>query len=510
MDKWIIFETIFKCNPQTANTYALYLDKDYLDDYLTKDLGFKNYPAQELLLIYHNGDLDHCYNINRLNKLVKLIFNKVLARPGWAIKADQEIIRRSDKVFKISQEILKLNYQKLANLELCRWYWKYFQAHLKMHVSGWFGNLADYGGQMQSYLTAYLARKVEKLKLRQSPAELFYQLTQADKLSHIQKSDKELLGIYRIINKSKRIKKLFLSSKISRLLKAIPQINPLLAELISNHQQKYGYLSYQFEGPGWREKYFYQQLQNCLKNSKNLPLKIKLAINKQAIFKKLSIDKKHQQLFRIFADLVYLKGYRKDSMFFGCLARDRLFNEIGRRRNIPIKLIRYVYPQEMREVILKGTVFLNLLNKRYDYHLYHYQGRKFGRILVGRQAKNFVNSLDWQKDIIKNIDKIAGMTASPGKASGRVKIINIVADIKKMKQGDILVSEATSPNLMPAIKKAAAIVTNVGGITCHAAIVSREFRIPCVIGTKIATKVLKDGDRVEVDATKGVVCKINK
>jgi len=58
---------------------------------------------------------------------------------------------------------------------------------------------------------------------------------------------------------------------------------------------------------------------------------------------------------------------------------------------------------------------------------------------------------------------------------------------------------------MPAIKKASAIVTNVGGITCHAAIVSRELKIPCIIGTKIATKVLKDGDLVEVDAQKGIV-----
>ena len=71
-----------------------------------------------------------------------------------------------------------------------------------------------------------------------------------------------------------------------------------------------------------------------------------------------------------------------------------------------------------------------------------------------------------------------------------------------------LVSNATQPELLPAMKKAAAIVTDVGGMTCHAAIVSRELGVPCVIGTKIASQVLKDGDLVEVDASHGRVKKV--
>jgi phosphoenolpyruvate synthase/pyruvate phosphate dikinase len=67
-------------------------------------------------------------------------------------------------------------------------------------------------------------------------------------------------------------------------------------------------------------------------------------------------------------------------------------------------------------------------------------------------------------------------------------------------QGNILVCPMTLPDYVPAMKKARAIITNEGGITCHAAIISRELKIPCIVGTKIATQVLKDGDRVEVDA----------
>jgi len=77
-----------------------------------------------------------------------------------------------------------------------------------------------------------------------------------------------------------------------------------------------------------------------------------------------------------------------------------------------------------------------------------------------------------------------------------------------MNDGDILVSKMTDPEIVAAMKKAGAIITDSGGITCHAAIVSRELGIPCVISTKFATKLFEDGDRVEVDADKGIIKKL--
>lgn len=74
-----------------------------------------------------------------------------------------------------------------------------------------------------------------------------------------------------------------------------------------------------------------------------------------------------------------------------------------------------------------------------------------------------------------------------------------------MNDGDILVTGMTTPDFLSAIRKSAGFVTDEGGITCHAAIVSRELKKPCIIGTKIATQILKDGDLVEVDANKGIV-----
>ncbi len=104
---------------------------------------------------------------------------------------------------------------------------------------------------------------------------------------------------------------------------------------------------------------------------------------------------------------------------------------------------------------------------------------------------------------------VRGLPASPGVASGVVHVIDDPKDIDQFKKGEVLVTLMTSPDWVPAMKKAAAIVTNNGGMTCHAAIVSREMQIPCIVGTKskevAATDVFKTGDVVTVDATNGIV-----
>ena len=83
--------------------------------------------------------------------------------------------------------------------------------------------------------------------------------------------------------------------------------------------------------------------------------------------------------------------------------------------------------------------------------------------------------------------------------------MGIIEALRKVKRGDILVTNMTTPDFVPIMKKVKAIITKEGGMTCHAAIISRELGVPCVVGTKVAMQVLKDGDLVEIDAGKGIV-----
>lgn len=100
---------------------------------------------------------------------------------------------------------------------------------------------------------------------------------------------------------------------------------------------------------------------------------------------------------------------------------------------------------------------------------------------------------------------VRGLGSSPGIGKGKVVILSGPKEIGKVQKGDVLVTEMTTPDFVPAMKKASAIVTNSGGMTCHAAIVSREMGIPCIVGTRNGTQLLKEGQFVTVDATRGMV-----
>ncbi|HHI04301.1 MAG TPA: phosphoenolpyruvate synthase [Candidatus Woesearchaeota archaeon] len=108
-------------------------------------------------------------------------------------------------------------------------------------------------------------------------------------------------------------------------------------------------------------------------------------------------------------------------------------------------------------------------------------------------------------DISKANVLVTGNTASPGSASGIVKIANEPNELSKVQKGDVLVTKMTNPDMVPTMKRASAIVTDLGGTTCHAAIVSREMGIPCIVGTGNATSILKENTMITVDATHGKV-----
>jgi len=108
-----------------------------------------------------------------------------------------------------------------------------------------------------------------------------------------------------------------------------------------------------------------------------------------------------------------------------------------------------------------------------------------------------------------NSKEIKGRTAYPGIIKGIAKIVNSIEDMKKVNEGDIIISIMTRPELVPAMKKAAGIVTDEGGITCHAAVISRELKIPCIVGTQVVTQIIKDNNLIEMDANKGVVRKLD-
>ncbi|MTI68890.1 MAG: hypothetical protein FH751_01375 [Firmicutes bacterium] len=102
---------------------------------------------------------------------------------------------------------------------------------------------------------------------------------------------------------------------------------------------------------------------------------------------------------------------------------------------------------------------------------------------------------------------VKGVVASKGIVTGKAKLIRKKSDYKRLPKGSIIVTEMTRPEIVTYLDKVKAIVTNKGGSLCHAAIISRELNIPCIVGTKNATKIIKDKELIEVDGDKGIVKK---
>ncbi|MBI4050116.1 MAG: hypothetical protein HY398_01560 [Candidatus Doudnabacteria bacterium] len=287
-------------------------------------------------------------------------------------------------------------------------------------------------------------------------------------------------------------------------------------EAFKAHLDKYFYLKHLWIGKDgvYDEQYYLDEVKKFKTSARELLVKENQAFRqtlskRMKLLSKLKFVQKEKQILDVYAEFAITKMYRRDAQIFWAYKMDFVFSELSRRLKIPFVQTRFMFPHEVISALKAGWLAPNLkkeLKERVKYCVY-YAVKDRDYLFITKAAKELEAQI--KQNLDENVNELVGQTACLGKAKGVAKIVNSPFDMRKMNKGDILVSIATNPDIVPAMKKAAAIVTEQGGITSHAAIVSRELGIPCVIGTKIATKVFKDGDLVEVDANKGTVRKIS-
>lgn len=187
-----------------------------------------------------------------------------------------------------------------------------------------------------------------------------------------------------------------------------------------------------------------------------------------------------------------------------------LYHEIARRLRITERELRTLFEKEIIACLLGKTSAKKLISNKGTFVAIGSNNEimsKRANFLPEKSEKLFKYIEGYVKNVQGNTEH-KGVCASSGKATGKVRIVATPKENHKVEEGDILITHATTVDYLPAMKNAAAIVTEVGGLTCHAAVVSREFGIPCVVALKNAMKNFKDGDMVEVDADKGTVRKL--
>lgn len=280
-------------------------------------------------------------------------------------------------------------------------------------------------------------------------------------------------------------------------------------ELVEKHAKKYGWLSIRyFIGDAWTAKDVLGRLRGISKKEAEIQLRNKLVIreqNKKMISQTIAgFNIEDRRIIKQVRQLVFLRTQRVDFLNETAYHIRPLLNRIARELGVVYNDLLHLNIREIA-LALRGEInYLELIKRRKSNFIIYYDigGRE---ILSGLEVPRFLKSHSFLKNKIRKAANFVGQVGYYGKTQGVVRLLKKNADVAKVKRGDIVVTNMTTLNYLPALEKAVAFVTDEGGITCHAAIIAREMKKPCIIGTKIATKVLHDGDYIEVDANNGVV-----
>ncbi|MDP3742038.1 MAG: PEP-utilizing enzyme [Candidatus Micrarchaeota archaeon] len=217
-------------------------------------------------------------------------------------------------------------------------------------------------------------------------------------------------------------------------------------------------------------------------------------------------DEKLATMINTTNQAVFFRSYRTEIFYSSARYVSHLFKEIAKRLNLPSNVdLLFLFPDEILEILKNNPpIPTDLIEQRKIAYIYFGQDDKSYFTVAGQAAIELDKKIPMHSTQEKT-DDIKGQAAFIGKVKGIARVVHNLQELDKVKQGDVLVTHTTNVNFLPVLKLVVGIVTEEGGILSHASVISRELKIPAVIGTKIATHVIKDGDEIEVDAEKGLV-----
>jgi len=282
---------------------------------------------------------------------------------------------------------------------------------------------------------------------------------------------------------------------------------------IERHIKEYGWLKNSaMDGNYYSEKDIYKRLEQL--QSEDVLAKIKLILNNRQRNKakverykvSLRFGKKLISYIDTLQEAIFFRSWRTERFYRNIQYLSGFLDEISRRLGVKIPSeVFYILPTEITDLLRKELKMdEGIIRERKRGYLMWGNGEKT-QIYSGNIVTRVKKKIKFLSTKTQEHNKIHGQIACRGKVIGKVRVIRMKGEFGKIRSGEILVVPSTTPDYVPIMKKSAAIVTDEGGLTCHAAIMSRELGIPCIIGTKIATKVLHNGDLVEVDANNGII-----
>jgi phosphohistidine swiveling domain-containing protein len=408
----------------------------------------------------------------------------------------------------ISNEIDSTDFSKLNNRELLDLYEKLYHAYIREYALA--ACLQEsFSLHADEFMLPRIKEFLESIGLGDYFVEYSSILTAPVNESFITQRKRELFWMLKIIQGSDILLDLFNieTPKIRMELRNYPELD----QLLDKHSSEFFWVQNNYADIKVLDKSFFigelkLLLSEKLDSDKEID-KLDSQIPhtkemKEKLMKDLELPQDIRNLIKITEVFTYMQDERKKYVLISNHYQKVFRDEIGKRSGLTDEEMAYTHFRELEGILINGKIDKEKLRSRKKHCLCIHTLDNY-QVMEGNQVDKIFD--EKFKIKLEGIREIKGMIASKGLVKGIAKIVKKTHDLVNVEKGDILVADMTRPEMVIAMEKAAAIVTDEGGITSHAAIVSRELGIPCIVATKIATTILKDGDLVEVDAEKGTV-----
>jgi len=365
-----------------------------------------------------------------------------------------------------------------------------------------------------SDLQVYLENRLKEVKKEQKLAEYIALLVTPAKPTRIYM---ERQAFFKIVDYIRLNKKLVRKIQEGQCRESIFNNDPDLKKQITEHLEKFNWLPVLVNNPPTILDELWEELNQIIRNQSAYSVEsVRLGDNydenisqkKKKLLEQLQPPERIKLLIEALEETAFIRTEDNAVMSQSSSLLIPLYNEISKRLGITYAELKELLPEEVVQYLeTNKKIPKNLIKNRLTLTCYMvYNGKR--EVFVDKEARELKEIFETQQNVTEGATEFRGFVASSGKITGKAKVCNTSKDARDIEPGDILVAPATSADFVPAMRKAGAIVTELGGLTSHAAVVAREFKLPCLVGVENITKLLKNGDIVEVDANNGIIKKI--
>ena len=433
----------------------------------------------------------------------QFIIKNVSKKYDWILRYYNKWLKDWHKFLILDKKADKLDLQKLSDKQLYNLFKNYYELYVKAGGVAYICDSFMSTGK-SDWLQELLGKELKKTHF-DNFEKIIAELVAPIHLSFTLQEEHDLLALTAKFYKAYGDK--------------LPEFNKLsiaFQKLINRHEQNYHWMRnnyYHVERYSALE--IYKKIKKMLSENKQSSswvlddwrakqaylLKAKKA--RQQAEKEIELPSKYKNIIKTANLFSKWKDIRKSGVCMGMAGFDKFLGEVGRRANYSKRDLSFVILPEIAGILLRKIDYKDEISKRKQKVFWAVTHKGEYVLSSGADADKFFKF--FPATTIAEAGYLYGVAACKGKVAGIVRVIKKTKEMVKFKTGEILVTNNTTPEFVPIMRKAAAIVTEQGGITSHAAVLSRELGMPCIIGVRDATRVLKTGDRIEVDADRGVI-----